>query len=151
GDTLWFHSLLQLIPDRHVGFFVSFNTDTSAGTRDALFDAFLRRYFPEPDPPRGTAPSDFRERAKRLASEYGLTRYSTSTVAKLGALMGVFKVSVNDDNTITIGIMDNSRRYVEVEPFVFRELDGTKRVVFKEDDKGRIAYMFLADAPPLSA
>ena len=29
GDTLWFHSLLQLIPERRIGLFVSYNTDTS--------------------------------------------------------------------------------------------------------------------------
>src|SRR5262249_25881780 len=124
---------------------------TSAGARDDLFDAFVRRYFPQPDPPRTEAGNDFRERAKRLGREYGLTRYSHSTVAKLAALLGVFRVSVNDDDTITIRIRDQSRRYVEIEPFVFRELDGTRKVVFREDENGRIDHMFLADAPPLSA
>jgi CubicO group peptidase (beta-lactamase class C family) len=151
GDTLWFHSLLQLFPDRHLGLFVSYNTATSAGAREPLFDAFLRRYFPQPDSPRNKPASDFRERANRLAGEYGLTRYSHSTVTKLSALFAVFKVSLNEDDTITIRIGDTTRSYIEMEPFVFRERDGTRKVVFQEDQDGRVLYLFPADAPPVSA
>ncbi|MFT3882952.1 MAG: serine hydrolase domain-containing protein [Gemmatales bacterium] len=35
GDTLWFHSLMQLIPEKNVGYFISFNTDTSGGVARA--------------------------------------------------------------------------------------------------------------------
>jgi CubicO group peptidase (beta-lactamase class C family) len=151
GDTLWFHSLLQLIPEHKVGLFVSYNTETSGGAREDLLDAFMRRYFPKPDPPRSKAAGDFRERAKRLAQEYGITRYPHSGVGKLLALAGVLKISVNDDDTITISRGDTARRYVEIEPYVFRELDGPRKIVFQEDDNGRIGYLFPADAPPLSA
>jgi hypothetical protein len=151
GDTFWFHSLMELFPERRVGLFVSYNTNTSASARNDLFDAFLRRYFPTEDPPRVKAASDFRDRAKRLKGEYGFTRYSHSTVAKLAALFGVFHVSVNDDDTLTISIGQTTGRYVETEPFVFRELDGTKRVVFQEEPNGRVAYLYLADVAPLAA
>jgi CubicO group peptidase (beta-lactamase class C family) len=151
GDTLWFHSLMELLPDRRVGLFVSYNTDTSGGEREALFDAFLRRYFPESDPPAIKPASDFHERAKRFAGEYGVTRYSHSTVTKVAALMGVVKVSVNDDDTLTISSGDRARRYVEVEPFVFREIDGPRKIVFQEDKDGRMRYLFFAEFPPLSA
>jgi hypothetical protein len=151
GDTIWFHSLMMMIPDRRVGVFISYNTDTSAGLRENLFDAFLRRYFPEPEPPRIKSGAEFRERAERLAGEYGVTRYSHSTVTKIAALLAAFKVSVNDDDTITISIGDTSGRYVEVEPFVFRELDGPRRFVFQEDKDGRVRYLFPADAAMVSA
>jgi CubicO group peptidase (beta-lactamase class C family) len=150
GDTFWFHSLMELIPERHVGLFVSYNTDKGAGARDPLLEAFLRRYFPEADPPRIEVAGDARERAKRVAGTYGVTRYSQSTIAKLAALMAVLDVSANDDGTVTVGLGDNSRRYVEIEPLVYREVDGTRKVVFREDN-GRVRYLFLDDAPPLSA
>jgi CubicO group peptidase (beta-lactamase class C family) len=151
GDTMWFHSLMVLIPERQVGLFVSYNTDSSGGAREDLLDAFLRRYFPDEDPPRVKPVSDFRERAQKLAGEYVLTRYSHTTVAKLGALMGVFDVSVNDDDTLTISIGSRSGRYVEVEPYVFRELDGPNRFVFQEDKDGKIRYLFMADLPIVAA
>lgn len=151
GDTIWFHSLMQLIPQRGVGLFVSYNTDTSGGQRETLFDAFLRRYFPSPDPPRLNAADGLAERAKRVAGEYGITRYSHTTPAKLAALFSVVKVSVNDDHTITITMGERSRRFLEVEPLVFRELDGTRRVVFQEDKNGDVTYLFPADWAAVSA
>src|SRR5262249_25773638 len=133
GDTFWFHSLMQLIPDRRVGLFVSYNTNTSADSRELLLDAFLRRYFPVADPPRVKASTDFRERAKRLAGEYGLNLYSHTSAAKIAALMGVLNVKVNDDDTLSVGSpIGESRRYVEIEPMVYRELDGSGKVVFHD-------------------
>jgi CubicO group peptidase (beta-lactamase class C family) len=151
GDTLWFHSLLTMIPDQHVGLFVSYNTDTGGGVRDDLLDAFLRRYFPDTDPPRTKSGEGFRERANRLAGEYVLTRYSHTSIAKLVALLGVYNVSVNDDDTLTIGSLGGSSRYVEIEPYVFRELDGRQKVVFQEDENGGVRTMFLADVPIIAA
>jgi CubicO group peptidase (beta-lactamase class C family) len=151
GDTMWFHSLLQLIPGQGVGLFVSYNTDTAGGEREALFSAFLRRYLPAADPPRIQASGDFAARAKRLAGEYANTRYSHTSVTKLTALMGGFQVAVNDDDTLTLSTLLGSRRFIEVEPLVFRELDGPRKIVFQEDKNGNIAYLFLADAPAVSA
>jgi CubicO group peptidase (beta-lactamase class C family) len=150
GDTIWFHSLMELIPERQVGLFVSYNTQSSAGQREPLFDAFLRRYFPPPDVPRIEAREDFRERAGRLAGEYGITRYSHTSVTKLSSLLGVVKVSVNDDDTLTISLGDMVGQYVEVEPFVFREVNGPRKFVFQEED-GQVRYLFLADFAPISA
>src|SRR5262249_10512376 len=145
------HSLMQLIPERGVGLFVSYNTDTGAGERELLFHAFLRRYFPVPDPPRLQAAAGFAERARKLAGEYGSTRYSHTTPAKLAALYSVFKVSVTDAETITITWGDKPRRYLEVEPLVFRELDGTRKIVFQEDKNGNLLYLFPADLAAVSA
>src|SRR5262249_35020765 len=104
-----------------------------------------------PDPPRLQAAAGFAERARKLAGEYGSTRYSHTTPAKLAALYSVFKVSVNDDETITITWGDKPRRYLEVEPLVFRELDGTRKVVFQEDKTGTLLYLFPAARAAVSA
>lgn len=151
GDTLWFHSMMELLPEHRVGVFVSYNTDTGAGARDDLLDAFLRRYFPDPDPPRTKSGEDFRERANRVAGEYVMTRYSHTSVAKLAALLGVLDVSVNDDDTLSISTLTRSSRYVEIEPYVFREQDGRRKVVFQEDENGQVRFLFLADVPVIAA
>jgi CubicO group peptidase (beta-lactamase class C family) len=151
GDTNVFHSLMQLIPEHGVGFFVSYNTDTAGGERELLFNAFLRRYFPAPDPPRLSAATGFAARARALAGEYGNTRYSHTTPAKLAALYSVFKVGVNDDETITVTQGDKSRRFLEVEPLVFREIDGTEKIVFQQDKNGNATYLFPANLAAVSA
>ena len=54
GDTVVFHTDMNLLPERNVGFFVSFNSrgenDSVYGARDRLFDLFMDRYFPAPTP-----------------------------------------------------------------------------------------------------
>lgn len=151
GDTLWFHSLLELIPDKKVGFFVSFNTESSVGAREVVFDAFLKRYFPGPEIPHIAANKDSHERIERVVGEYGGTRYSHSTVTKAASLMDSYRIKQNGDDTITLSSGDSSRRYVEIEPYVFRELDGPGRLVFKEDDNGRVTYLLFANGPAAAA
>ena len=46
GDTFWFHSLFVMLPQHHVGFFVSYNTDTAGGVREPLLEEFIDRYYP---------------------------------------------------------------------------------------------------------
>jgi len=152
GDWDGFHSLLQLIPDRRVGLFVSYNTDLSGEERDVLLSAFMRRYFPVAESPLAQVSSDARERAKRLAGQYADTRYSHTTFTKLAAALGGFRVAANDDGTLTISTgSTKSHRFVEVEPLVFHELDGQRKVVFAEDKSGNIEYLFPSDLAAVSA
>lgn len=151
GDTIYFHSLMQLIPEKNVGYFISFNTDTSAGVREQIQEAFLSRYYPVTLQARVKPNGSLKERASRLAGEYGGTRYSHSTLAKLGSLMSVHEVNVNDDDTITIVSSGNARRFVEVQPFQFKELDGTREVVFQTDKEGNVVHLFFGNGPHSSA
>ncbi|HLW36235.1 MAG TPA: serine hydrolase, partial [Chthoniobacterales bacterium] len=47
GDTIYFHSDLVLVPDAHIGYFLSYNTlGKNGGGRGEVQRAFLNRYFP---------------------------------------------------------------------------------------------------------
>src|SRR5437763_126453 len=50
GDTIYFHSDLMLIPEAHIGLFISYNSAGSrpGGGRTELLRACMNRYFPEP-------------------------------------------------------------------------------------------------------
>lgn len=151
GDTLWFHSLMQLIPEKNVGLFISFNTDTSGGVREQIQEAFLARYFPVPLQARVKPDAASKERLSKLAGEYGNTRYSHSTIAKIGSLMSYYEVTVNTDDTITIASGDSARRYAEIQPFQFRELDGAREAVFQTDKDGHVTHLFFKNGPHSSA
>ncbi len=144
GATIVFHSLLAMIPERHVGLFVSYNTNTAAGGQMDLLTTFLNRYFPEAETPRPKPNAEFARTGKRFEGEFSSTRYSHTTYAKLVDLFQSVKVNVNDDGTLTLATPAGARRYVEVEPLVFQQLDGDHRVVFRADDKGKITHLFPA-------
>ena len=41
GDTIWFHSLTAMIPERHMGVFVAYNTDSGAEARSDFLPLFF--------------------------------------------------------------------------------------------------------------
>jgi CubicO group peptidase (beta-lactamase class C family) len=150
GDTLWFHTLFAMIPEHKVGLFVSYNTDRGGGARDELLSAFLDRYFPASPEPRPKSTTDIAS-LKRFEGEYSVSRHSQTTYAKLlPVLFQPFIVALNDDGTLSAGSMTESRRYVQVDSLVFRELDGRRKLIFHEDDQGNITHIFFADVPALA-
>jgi hypothetical protein len=74
GDTVFFHSEFDLLPQDGVGIFYNFNTrgrdNAVYGLRKALFDEFMNRYFPgivqADPPPLASAAAD----ARRIAGRY---------------------------------------------------------------------------------
>jgi CubicO group peptidase (beta-lactamase class C family) len=154
GDTAWFHSLLALIPEKNLGLFVSFNSfGGSWPLYDNLIRAFLDHFYPGPELPEIKSPRDFRKSARRLSGSYGVTRGASTTYEKLMALMMVAKVEATEDNTllITMPMGLGSKQWVEVEPLLFREVEGQDKIVFQADRKGLITNAFFNQIPTLAA
>lgn len=149
GDTLYFHTILGMVPRHNVGFFASFNSAEGAKATLEFFEAFMDRYFPAPEPPKPEPPSDFAARAKRFEGSYRANRYSHTTIAKVGALMNVIEVKRADDGRALTMSNTGKKRWVEVEPFLFREEDGQDLTAFIEDESGEITR--LASAFPALA
>ena len=146
GDTIYFHSDLHLIADAEVGFFVSYN---SVGRGQiyphmVLWDAFLDRYFPAPhfnSPTIDSAKND----ANAVSGNYMISRRSESLLKSL-ALLGEATVSANEDDTISVGEMSGlmndangkPKRWREVAPMTFRDINGQDSLIFKPDRNGRM-------------
>ena len=147
GDTTLFHTDLALLPRHNIGIFVSYVTNGGRARRE-LLKAFLDRYFPEAERPAPAAASDFQTRGSRFAGSYRFTRHNSSTIEKLLALAAVFSVSPTSDNTLLVsGIFPEPMQYVEVEPLLFKQIDGRQTIAFKENEEGEITHMFLGAFP----
>ncbi|MBI1213913.1 MAG: serine hydrolase [Alphaproteobacteria bacterium] len=141
GDTVVFHSDLHLIPDQHVGFFVSYNSAGrgDSAPRGALWRAFLDRYFPytQPDQPTlATAKDD----AQKVIGTYRSSRRGETSWTRLLGVLGEATVSADSDGILTVDafkdINGQPRKWREVEPFVYRNVVGQERIVFKPDASG---------------
>ena len=152
GDTVSFHSDLHLIPDAGVGFFVSYN---SAGRgqvsgRAMLWDAFLGRYFP-PVPSNAPTLETAKNDAAAVAGTYMVSRRPEGSLLRVVALLGQAIVTPNEDGTISVDALkdpnDKPKRWREVAPMTFRDVNGEDSIVFKPDQTGRmqmiIAYPFM--------
>lgn len=143
GDTVYFHSDLHLILDAGVGLFVSYN---SAGkgdisNRTALFEQFLDRYFPYQIPP-ATAPANAAADAQAVSGLYIASRRLQGNVLEASGMMGELRVSGLADGKITADafkdLSGRPKKFSEIAPLVYREVDGQDKLAFKRDEGGRL-------------
>lgn len=136
GDTIYFHSDLHLIPERNTGFFISYN---SAGrgevrAREVVWGKFIDRYFPfQPHP--APALSSAVEHAQQVSGHYLTSRRTDGDILHILGRLEEMTVSSRKDGTIEIDQFKDfngkPKRWQEIKPFVFRELNGQEIVVFK--------------------
>ncbi len=150
GDTECFHSDLHLILDSNVGFFVSYN---SAGkgeisNRTELFEQFLDRYFPY-QVPAATAPATAAADAKAVSGLYLVSRRLQGNILEASGMMGEARVSGMPDGKIMVdalkGFNGQPKKFTEIAPLVYREVDGQDKVAFKRNADG--GYQVAIDYP----
>jgi CubicO group peptidase (beta-lactamase class C family) len=152
GDTVSFHSDLHLIPDENFGFFISQNSAGRGQTslRTVIWDAFLNRYFPiEPSkmPTLETAKQD----ANAVAGTYLVSRRPEGSLFRIMALLGQANVTANEDGTISVDALKDfngkPKRWQEVAPMTFQDVNGQDSLFFKPDENGRmqliVPYPFM--------
>ena len=140
------HGLLLLLPDQNLGIYVVYNSE-SAGeltTQHVGFQrAFFDHYYPAPAIDPIQPPADFSERAGRYEGWYQYASGPHSTLPKIIRLFGSHMAKISDpgDGTLLANIGGLEKRFVEVEPNYFRQVDGPFSLVFREDERGRIRYL----------
>lgn len=141
GDTRLFHSLLALFPEQDMGLFISYNTAGGIEARQELFDAFVNE-FATPELPSIEPSSETPTRADELTGWYRSTRISATEPTKLIGASATVQVRINDGTLITDPVAPgtDSQRWVEIEPLVFREIDGHERLAFRTEDN-QITHM----------
>lgn len=150
GNWRGFTSRLVLDPEAELGFFVSYNALSSAGTENGLHmdlvDAFYDRYFPRPRAPLPGPPADALSRAALFEGSYRHNRYMRDSFGKLAALLSEWQVEGNPDGTLTARlsyVLREPVKLVEVEPLLFMRSDGKGYIAFRADGDGRITHMFV--------
>jgi CubicO group peptidase (beta-lactamase class C family) len=139
GDTQFFHSLLVLIPNQNLGFFISYNTDTSAGVWMLDLLSFLEHYYPQ-DKLALQPPDGFDARASRFAGFYRPMRGSYTTIEKADVLKNWIEIKPSGDGALLVGsaFSPGTARLVEVEPLLFREPQYGLTSIFVKDQQENI-------------
>lgn len=145
GDSQYFHSYLYLIPSANVGLFISYNS-TGRGDvspRDALWQKFLDRYFPdrrEPGQRFAGAPGGARD----IEGSYMFSRRSESFLKPVYIAAAANVISHKDGSLEVrgLGAMGNDlngkpKRWREIAPARFREVNGPDEIFFGPDATGR--------------
>jgi CubicO group peptidase (beta-lactamase class C family) len=152
GDTQWFHAELRLFVDEGVGVYFAVNSQGKEGAsidvRSSLFEGFADRYFPG-SPREGKVAEDLAaQHAQLLAGRYEGSRRADSSFLSLLDLALAPKVVVHEDGAISMG--GGPKRYREIEPFVWREVDGKMLLAAKVDAEGAISVSTSDVSPYLT-
>jgi len=148
GDTVYFHSDMILVPEAHFGYFLSYNSlgKDVGGGRGEVFRTLVNRYFPsaaqpKPDFDSNTAKSD----GRAVSKLYNGTRRAETTFLKILALVDQSKVSSDKEGILQIEGMKNQsgelKRWREIAPLVYREIDGLERIGFRRDASSAVGEL----------
>jgi hypothetical protein len=157
GDTTGFHSDLRLFLDDHVGVFVSFNSGGREGAahnlRGALMDGFADRYFPGQPDTRRVPDATAAEHARMLAGTWISSRGAFSNFMNVVELLGQTKVGVDAHGRVVMpflpGVNGQPRRWVEVEPFVWQDLNSHERMAARVEN-GEITRFSVDTVSPFT-
>jgi hypothetical protein len=139
GDTLWFHSMTAMFPARNLGLFVAYNTSTGGRAVQEFFHAFVEHYFPAPLAPELPVPGDMRQRLRRFAGTYAPSRVSESDFTKITKLLSPMSIAVDPNGYLVTSAGGEVNRWRQAEPLVFAQVDGHRRLAFRETGNGQIA------------
>jgi len=141
GDTVVFHTELDLLPGENVGIFYDFSSrgknDAVYAARELLFGEFMNRYFPAPAqapmPTLSSAPHD----AQEIAGPYESSRRIEHGFLGFFYLLQQSSIGANADGTITAppgpgGQTDATFR--EIGPQIWREKNGTRELALRDVD-----------------
>lgn len=139
GDTVVFHTELNMLPREGVGIFFSFNSvgrDAAVyGARKQLWDGFMDRYFPAPaqaEPPvLASAVAD----AQQIAGRYQSSRRVDNGFLSALYLMSQTVITAKPDGSIEGPAGPGEAgmaTYREVGPQRWRRVDGTQELLLTE-------------------
>ena len=139
GDTQGFHTSLHLFMDERVGLFVSFNSSGKEGAvgtlRGTLFHDFADRYFPDAPRDAFVQTKTAKQHAAMMSGQWLVSRRWESSFLKVAGLLGQPTVSSDDKGHLIVsnllGPSGVPRRWVEIAPFVWRDVDGPDRLAAK--------------------
>jgi len=138
GDTIYFHNEFEFLPAEGVGIEFNFNSkgreDAVYLAREALFNGFMDRYFPESaapvDPPAlPTARAD----AQKIAGRYESSRRVEHGFLSLFYVLQQSVIAANPDGTISMAGMLSPEPviYREIGPQLWRRAGGSQQLILQ--------------------
>lgn len=155
GDTQLFHTMLEIYPDDNTGVFISMNAAGKNGApgtiREDLMRAFSDRYFPGEQTDAGKAPTaeESQQHATTVAGNYATTRssYTTFLSTMNGLSSSWTNISALTNGHLLVKAEGATTEYEEIEPWVWREVGGSRRLPVQVED-GKVIRIGIA--PPMS-
>lgn len=155
GDSLEFHSQMWLFLGEKVGIYMSMNAagsdKVSGAIRSQLFEGFADRYFPASQRDGRVDAATAGDHARMMVGTYNKTRRIEASFLKALELPGQYKVSLDAGGGLVFSAAQEvggaPRKWVEIAPFVWREVGGKMRLAAKVEN-GHVVRFGIDSASP---
>lgn len=160
GETSFFRTQLYLLPQDSLGLYVVYNAPGGGLARQELVQAFFDRFYPAPPTTVPQPLPGATQRATQLEGRYISTRSPQTTIEKLRLLVEPMyqpiAVRATRDGYLqsdhpTVRSQNPAayqpRRWVETEPGLYGQTNGSDSMAFRQDDRGN-QMLFLDSAAP---
>ncbi len=138
GVVPGYASLLVVVPDRQVGFFVATNGGSLAFGGEA-YEAVLTALLGPREPTSfATLPGS----VERFAGTYRMTRYAHRTVERFPMMFSTGSALGTAGDTLMVPFGTRRLPFLRVDSLLFREAGGERMVAFATDRRGRVTHMF---------
>jgi hypothetical protein len=158
GDTIGFHSDLNLFLDEGVGLFISMNSPgkqaSAYAVRGTLLQEFADRYFPDVSAsPQPLDAKAARANAEKLAGTWTSSRRIDSSFLSIGNLLGQTKIGVGKDGELIAPVADilqaRPSKWVAVGPMLWRDAYSHEMLGAKMVD-GKAAQVSVSTIAPFT-
>ncbi len=155
GDTENMHTSLQLLEKEGVGFFLSVNSAGREGAahplRVNLFQDFMDRYYPSDARDGRVDAKTALDHARMMTGLWESSRRASSSWLSALSLLGQAKVSVDEHGALDIpdlkGAGGAPRRWVEIAPFLWRDVNGHERLAAQVVDGKAVRWSVDGESP----
>lgn len=137
GDTFWFHSLMALLPEKNLGLFVSFNTQTADYSQ--VFGLFMDHF--SPLIPAKQEARLTRENSEKFTGHYRYNRYPQSDMTRISSIMSTLKVSY-DTNGYLISKAGDIQKWYMVNDSTFINAGSNEYFAFGKLKNGKYTRIY---------
>ena len=156
GDVQAFHTALHLLPAERVGIYLSVNSGGERGAagriRASLFSDFMDRYYPGEPRDGRVDPKLSAEHARMMAGQWmGSRRIESSFLPAVYGLTGQTTIGVGPKGELVVPELTDAsgavRKWVEIAPFVWRQVGGEDRLAAQVVDGRVVRWSFDMVSP----
>jgi hypothetical protein len=155
GDSQFFHSTLNLLPDEGVGVYLAMNSsgrgDSAVALPRAFMGEFVDRYFPRPPETASVDAATAAQHARLMTGTYASSRRQESNFFSLLGFLTQTRVTLDEKGGLLVpGLIDfngQPMHWREVRPWEWHETGGKERLAARVEN-GRVTMWSVNSESP---
>ncbi len=146
GDLVNSQSMLVLIPDEDIGFYINYNSNPGNVYYEVIY-RFVERFFPNTPDPVLPPDANLKNTGKKFVGTYRVTRGPWSTPSKNAYLLDNKAIKIDDQGYL---IVFDHYQCVQIDDLLFQASGQELLIGFRENAKGKITHFFVGDNPSVA-